>query len=635
METLFESYTLGGLKLRNRFVLAPIKTAFGNVDGSVTERQLVFYRQIAENGPALLILEPAAVTPDGREHPRQLTVHRSESAAELQKITTVIHQEGGLACLHLNHGGGAANPKASGTKPLAPSVMNCPSKGQTAEPLTEADIARILTGYRSAAKTAEKAGFDCIEIQAGHGYLLSQFMNGHINRRQDRYGVDRLLFVREVLSEVRQATALPLIVRISGDEMAPENGLDGEDLAAFFSLAEDIGVIAVHVGMGSVCYNPPWYFHHGRLPEQPQLDALSRVRRLTRLPVIAAGRMGRPEKVRDVLQRDLADMIALGRPLLADPDLVEKWRTLNDNTVNYCGYCLQGCLQRMKSGQPIGCNLNPELAMSALSESDNKLKVLVVGGGPAGMSAAKYLTRRGHQVNLVERNHQLGGQFALAWQAPGKQAMKAGLVALEREFRQTVKSFQLGHPLDLATLERLQPDLMVWATGAIQNIPDIEGLDEQTVVTSLDFFAETQPVTGPRVLVIGAGRTGLEIVEKLGKQGYEVVATKRTDPIGAGMDAISLKLTLKQIETMPNVTLMARSAVRKFSADSVTVVQEGQEKRLKPFQTVILASGLRPAPSPETVYAKAVPRTEIIGDAAQVQDIFTAVRSGYELASRY
>ncbi|MBW2590865.1 MAG: NADH:flavin oxidoreductase, partial [Deltaproteobacteria bacterium] len=177
MDRMFSGFTLGNLKLINRFVFPPIKTAYGNPQGVVTDRQLTFYKQIASNGPGIIILEPASVTPEGREHPKQLCIHLKESTSELKKIVDVIHTENRLACLHLNHAGAATNPTATGTKPKAPSAITCPTSGQTSEPLTEEEIETIIAGYKSAAEKAKEASFDIIEIQAGHGYLISQFLN--------------------------------------------------------------------------------------------------------------------------------------------------------------------------------------------------------------------------------------------------------------------------------------------------------------------------------------------------------------------------------------------------------------------------------------------------------------------------
>ncbi|MEJ2726276.1 MAG: FAD-dependent oxidoreductase [Deltaproteobacteria bacterium] len=595
MENLFEEFRLGSLKFLNKFVLPPIKLGAGNPDGTVTERQLLFYEQIAEKGPALIILEPVSVTPDGKEHPRQLCAHLPESGAELKRIVDVVHGQGRLACLHLNHAGAAANPMATKTKPKAPSSITCPASGQESEPMSKEDIKAIIGGYKSAAKKALAAGFDMIEIQAGHGYLVSQFLNGKINKRSDAYGQDRLLFAQEVLTAVREgAPDLPLLVRISGNEMSPEFGIGPEDLLPF-----------------------AWVRGH------------------TTLPLIVAGRMGRKDRIERILANGLADLFALGRPLIADPRLIERWGQGKDNEARLCAYCLQGCLHRVKSGQPLGCNVNPEIGLPPLKPAERSRKVLVAGGGPAGMSAALYLTRRGHRVTLVEKESRLGGQFALAWQAPGKEKMKEGLESIERSLRSSGATILLDRSVYAAAVGEFQPDLLVWATGGIQNFPEILGLENQYTLTSVEYFTGEREIKGPRVLVIGAGRTGIEITEKLGREGYEVLATKRTDPIGSMMEMITKNLALKRIAEMGNVILMPHTTIKAFLEKSVDVEQDGVRMSLEPFQTVILASGMISAPGPDEEIRNLVSHIEIIGDAREVQDIFGATRAGYELAAKY
>jgi len=247
VERMFEAFSLGALEPANRFVFPPIKLGYGSPDGRVADRQMLFYGQIAREGPGVIILEPVSVTPEGREHPRQLCVHLPESPAELSKIVHVIHREDRLACLHLNHAGAAANPKLAGGKPKAPSVITCPTHGQESDPLEEREIETIMAGYQSAAEKAVEAGFDLIEIQAGHGYLVSQFLNGKINKREDPYGGDRLRFAREALSRVREgAPNMPLIMRISGSEMSPEFGITDEDLLIPASVPRGISTTAVY-----------------------------------------------------------------------------------------------------------------------------------------------------------------------------------------------------------------------------------------------------------------------------------------------------------------------------------------------------------------------------------------------------
>jgi 2,4-dienoyl-CoA reductase-like NADH-dependent reductase (Old Yellow Enzyme family)/thioredoxin reductase len=636
MDELFRPFSLGSLDLANRFVFPPIKLGYGTPDGRVTKRQLLFYRRIAEDGPAVVILEPAAVTPDGREHPKQLCVHLEDSASELKKIVDAVHAENRLACLHLNHAGAAANPKASGGRPRAPSPITCPTTGQESEPLEEGEIKKIVEAYAAAARKAAEAGFDLIEIQAGHGYLVSQFLNEKTNLRKDRYGENRLLFAREVLASAKQgAPNLPLIVRVSGDEMSPEYGITIGDLEPFLRLAQEQGAAAVHAGMGSSCFSPPWYFHHGSLPEKPQLEALAWLHGHTSLPMIAAGRMGRKEKVKEVTQKGLADLIALGRPLIADPGLIGKWRDGKEKQVICCGYCLQGCLHRLKSGEPLGCNLNPETGSPPLEKTAAPLKVLVVGGGPAGMSAALYLTRRGHRVTLVEKKDRLGGQFSLAWRVPGKEPMRDGLEGLRSAVEACGATILLNNIAYKEVISRVLPDLVVWAAGASPQTPRIPGLDGQYAFTALELLEGAKRARGPRVMVIGAGRVGLEVAERLGSEGHQVVATKRTDPIGGMMETITRKLALKRIGRRANVTLMPHTTVKAFANESVELEQDGVMMSLEPFQTVVLATGMAPAPEPDEEIKNGVPEIETIGDAREVQDIFTAVHAGYQLAQRY
>ena len=389
MEKLFKGFKLGATALVNRFVFPPIKLGAGNPDGTVTERQLLFYQQIAEKGPGVMILEPVSVTPEGKEHPKQLCIHLPESAGEIKKIVDVVHEQGRLACLHLNHAGAAANPMATNTTPRAPSAITCPTSGQTSEPLSEEEIQSILSGYGSAAQKAAQSGCDLIEIQAGHGYLVSQFLNAKINKRNDRYGRDRLLFAAEVVSAVKDgAPGIPFLIRISGHEMSPEFGIGPADLQPFLKLAEGAGACAVHVGMGNACFSPPWYFHHASLPEKPQTEALAWVRAQSALPLIVAGRMGRKDRIQEIAASGLADLFALGRPLIADPLLIEKWEKGKDDEALLCAYCLQGCLHRLKNGRPLGCNLNAEIGLPPMEPTEHPRKVLIAGGGPAGMSAA-------------------------------------------------------------------------------------------------------------------------------------------------------------------------------------------------------------------------------------------------------
>jgi hypothetical protein len=245
------------------------------------------------------------------------------------------------------------------------------------------------------------------------------------------------------------------------------------------------------------------------------------------------------------------------------------------------------------------------------------------------------MSSRGHEVTLAERKNRLGGQFAFAWQGPGKASMREGLAGLENAVKGCGARILLEKTVDESLLSETGPELLVWAAGALQNIPEIAGLNDQYRMSALEFFEGDKAVQGPRVLVIGAGRTGLEIAEKLGRDGYEVVATKRTDPIGSMMEMITRNLALMRIGQMPKVVLMPHTTVKAFLPRTVDIEQDGARMSLEPFQTVIMASGMVPGPEPDEEIRKKGYPTEVIGDAREVQDIFSAVHAGYQLALRY
>ncbi len=636
MEKLFSPFRLGSLELTNRFVFPPIKTALGSPSGGVTDRHLNFYERISKHGPGLVILEPVSVTPDGREHPKQLQVTRVGSVAELERIASVIHENGRKACLHLNHAGGAANPKVIGREPGSASAFTCPSTGAQAAPLSADEIREIINGFAVATEKAREAGFDAVELQAGHGYLLAQFHNPEINTRDDEYGADRTLLLRRVMEKVVDAAAgLTLILRVSGDEMAPAKSTPTKDIDKAIKLAVEAGFEAVHVGMGSSCFSPPWYFHHMALPEQPQEKALARIRKSAGIPIIAAGRMGSRERCERILKRELADMIALGRPLIADPELILKWEGKEKKRVQRCGYCLQGCLVHVKDGSGIGCNFNPQVATPETGKAGKPCSVLVAGGGPAGLSAARHLAKRGHQVTLAEESDELGGMARLAPLAPGKESMSNPITDFFSQNNLDGVKILLGHKVDTKNLQQIKPDLLVWAIGARPKMPFFPGMDKVHMITCSQAFSDEKQVKGKRVLVIGAGRNGLELAEKLGKQGCQVVATKRTDTLGSFMEPISKKLCLARIAKMPNISLMPLTTVLQFTDEGVWIRREEQEQMLEKFDTAIVCAGVMPAQGPPEGVSEQDLKIEIIGDAHQTADIYSAVKAGYELALKY
>ena len=627
MDWLMQPWLLGGMTLRNRLIMAPVKTAYGTPEGRVTERHLHFYRAVADGGVGLVILEPVSVTSEGREHPKQLAIHHSYSVKELSKITAVLHEGGAKACLNLNHAGRAANPKATGVSPVAPSSGPCPEKGTQARELSEKEIAAIVRGYDQAARKAEESGFDALEIQAGHGYLLHQFLLPDTNRREDAYGEDPLRFAREVLQTVRAVTSLPFSVRVTRPLDA--NSLVDERLKALVALAEDIGATALHVGMGDSCTSPPWYYHHGSLPEKPQEEALRFFGASSRLPLIAAGRMGDIQRVRKLLEQGLLDAVALGRPLVADPALPAKWQRGAYDDVVACGSCLQGCLHKVARGEGLSCIVNPSVGKAPVTPAVRKRRVLVAGAGPAGLSAALTLWKRGHGVIIAEACGETGGTFRAAPLSPGKEAMGKPLRGLQRLVERENIPVMRNQPVDEAFLEKVHPEVLIWAAGSVQLVPPIGGIENTPRLTSLEFYVEGRRLPGKRVMVLGGGMVGVEAAEKLALEGCEVAVVEMLPDLAKDMEMVSRTLTLNRLKENPSITVLLNTTVTRFEKDTAVLKTPEGEKRLPAFDWTLIATGLRPRPMPE-MFKTLVPEILVIGDAKQPRDIEAATKDGYE-----
>ncbi len=627
MEWLLKPWSLGGMVLRNRLVMAPVKTAYGTPEGRVTERHLHFYRAVAEGGVGLVILEPVSVAADGREHPKQLTIHHSYSVKELSKITAVLHERGAKACLNLNHAGRAANPTVTGAPPVAPSADPCPAKGTQARALTNREIAAIVRAYGQAARKAEEAGFDAIEIQAGHGYLMQQFLLPETNRRRDAYGEDPLCFAREAFQSVRSVSMLPFLVRVTRPLDA--HALVDQRLRALVALAEATGAVALHVGMGDPCTAPPWYYHHGSLPERPQEEALRFFGAASHLPLIAAGRMGDITRVRTLLEQGLLDAVALGRPLVADPALPAKWQQGAYDDVVACGSCLQGCLRGVVGGEGLSCIVNPTVGRAPITPAEKKRRVLVAGAGPAGLSAALALWKRGHGVIVAEADGEPGGTFRAAPLSPGKEAMERPLRGLLRLVDRTGIPVMRHQIVDEAFLRRIHPEVLIWAAGSAQHIPPIEGMECAPRLSSLEFYLEGRRLPGQRVMVLGGGMVGAEAAEKLAMEGREVTLVEMLPELAKDMERVGRALMLRRIQANPSITVLLNTTVSRFEEGSAVLKAEEGGPRVLTFDWVLIATGLSPRPLPEAFKAL-VPEIHVIGDAKRPRDIEAATREGYE-----
>ena len=631
MSSPFESIQIGSIELPNRIAMAPMKTAYGTTSGQVTDQLVAYFHRRAEGGVGLIISEPLYVDRRGVEHPKQLGIDADDKLEGLQHLVDAVHEVGAKMFAHINHGGRAANPKAAGGPPEAPSKVPCPRTGFVPEELTESRILDIVRAFANAALRAKMAGFDGVELQFGLGYLVSQFLSAATNLRTDSYGGDpesRLRFAREVFSNVREAIGedFPICVRISGSEKIPE-GLEIDDAKDLARRLETWGANLIHIATGSNCESLPWYFQHMSLPPGINEMLAAQIRKEVGLPVMAAGRLGDPPRIREVLGKGMVDMVALGRSLLADPDLPRKMLKSNDDEVMLCGHCLQGCFGNVKAGKGIGCNINPMVGheLEELAPATYPKHVVIVGGGPAGMQAALTAHRRGHRVTLFEKN-QLGGQFSLAFLSPGKERMEKPLRSMVAQVERSGIEIHLGEETTRDKLEALNPDTVVIATGSRPAIPNIPGL--LNPITGEEILTGIREA-GNRVLVLGGGMVGVEVAEFLAKRGKQVAVVEILEEIARDMDPISRKLLLKRLEALP-VELHTTTELLRIKDGRAFIDYRGDQRELGQFDTVIVATGNHSFDPLSDQLQGVEFAIKVVGDAEKPGTIYDAVSSGHK-----
>jgi len=412
-EKLFEPIKIGTMEVKNRFVMAPMITNYAASDGSVTDRFKAYHKARAKGGVGLIIVEATFVHLSGKGFSNELGIDKDALVGKLTEVTDTAHEHGAKIALQLYHSGRQSHSAVTGGPLFAPSPLACPVCGETPLEMTKQDIEDMITAFGEGARRAKAAGFDAVEIHGAHGYLVGQFLSPYSNKRTDEYGgsfENRARFPLEVLAKVRNAVGkdYPVLYRLSSEEFVT-GGLTIEDTRKFATMLVDHGIDAIHVS-GGVYESAAMIIQPAAVPQGVYVSNAAAIKEAigSRVPVIVVGRIKDPAMAADIIHDGKADMIAMGRALLADPDLPSKLQAGTPEEIRRCIGCTQACIDRLFQDQDIACLGNPltgrEWQYNLEEKAATRKKVLVIGGGPGGLEASRVAALRGNDVFLYEKN---------------------------------------------------------------------------------------------------------------------------------------------------------------------------------------------------------------------------------------
>jgi 2,4-dienoyl-CoA reductase (NADPH2) len=615
---------INNVSLRNSFFMSAVKTGYGDSEGNITERHLAFWDKRSKH-VAAVIFEPFFIDKRVRELPTQIGIDNDDKIEEHKRLVATVHSNRAKAVAHINHPGRMANPKLPGNIYISASDIECPSGGQKPIALSLDEIKNVQQQYIDAAIRTEKSGYDLIELQFGLGYLIAQFLSPSTNKRNDEYGgsfENRLRFGIEILKGIKSKVSMPVIIRISGDEKY-EGGLTIEDSIQIVKFLEKEKAAAIHVTSGNVCESAAWYYQHHFIPKGTTWQLAKIVKEHTTLPVIGVGQVTDPIDIASIFNNKMADYIAIGRALIADPDFVGKYLQLVEGRIRPCGSCLTGCLGRIKIGKGLQCEINPEVGreLEPLVHAAETKNYAVVGGGMAGMEAVITLHQRGHRVTLFEKD-KLGGQFNLAPLPPQKRSLQKQIDYLRHELEGIPVIIKEAEPEDLLG----KYDGVVFATGSKPVIPPIDGLDNYSCA---EILYETNIPRDKNVLIIGGGLVGIEIANTLIDYGNKITIIEMLDDIARDMEMVSRRLNLMRLRKN-NVLIFTNTKVDRINGSSVFLKRQNvfDNFRIDNIDIYVVAAGMRPNQELIDKLKGKIPYY-VVGDADKIGDAASAIQSAY------
>jgi len=635
MGKLFEPTKIGTMKLKNRIVMPAMDTNYSSEDGFVTRRLMNYHVERAKGGVGLIIVEGAFVELRGKGSIRQLAVDNDNKISGLEELASAIQANGARATLQLFHGGRQSHSSIIGTQPVSASEVFCRMTQETPRALTVEEIQDVIEAFAEGARRTEAAGFDAVEIHGAHGYLINQFLSPLTNKRTDKYGGDlegRTRFLLEILELTRDKvdSDFPILCRINGDDYI-EGGLTLEETKKIAQILEAAGVDALHVSGG--IYDSPVPVTTGpmALPRGNMVHLAMEIKKVVNVPVIAVGRINDPELAETILQERKADLVSMGRALLADPELPMKTAAGALGDIRKCTACDE-CIARLFFNENIACSVNAALGMEeeyTIRKARVSKRILVVGGGPAGLEAARVSALRGHSVVLYEKRDRLGGQLNLAVIPPHKEEMKSVATYLESQIHKLGVKVMLGQEVTPLLVRKINPDVVFVAAGSLPQIPEIPGVKGKNVVTANDALAGRASIK-ERVVVVGGGMIGAETAEFLAEKNKKVTVLEMLGRIGMDMVPMVISLLYSRLKKLGVVTI-TNAKVEEIMDNGVVYEKDGKKQTVG-ADSVVLAVGSKPSVILMNALKGKVSELYAIGNAKEPCNVLEAIHEGSRAA---
>jgi len=628
MTKLFTPVKIGNMEVKNRFMLAPMENGLANFGGEVSDRLINFFVDRVEKGIGLIVTGSISVSPEGSGLPTQLALYDDKFVEGLTKMNNAVHNAGGKIGAQIYHAGRQATEAVTGIQPIAPTAMRCNVMDNDPREMTLEDIKDINEKFVNAAKRAIKAGFDMIEVHFAHGYLLHSFLSPHSNKRTDEFGgsfENRCRFPMMVFNNVMKAVEgkIPVTIRISADEYL-EDGLKYDEVKEICKMVEKAGGAAISLTAGS--YDSIEYCIQPMFVKQGFLIPYSeKIKNEVSIPVVVAGRLNDAKLIESVVECDKADMVAIGRGIIADEDLIIKIKEKRYEDIKYCVACNQGCIDKVLQGEGINCLVNGRTSYEDernIKKAEISKKVIIIGGGPAGLEAARVATLRGHDVVVVEKDEILGGKMQTLSTPPEKETFLLYKQFLLTQFNKLNIKRIKRNVESAKDISDLNPDVVIVATGSKQSLPPIKGIDSKSVVLAEDILDN---IVEPKdkIAIIGGGLVGTETAKYLGAMGKKIDIIEMMDGIAKDSGVTFVGHVFKKLEEY-NVGIHVNSRVNLITENEIHFNDEVLD-----IDQVVIASGYIPNNQIVAELKETYKEVIVIGDANKPRRILDATSEAF------